>query len=62
VREFVRGGYRALEEPTVVTNRGLPLFTAIPGSPRLRPAQDFHATEQRATVPPGPPGPSPNGG
>jgi len=58
LREFVRGGYQKISEPTIVTNRGLPMFTAVP----VRAARDFRTTEQRATLPPGPPGPSPNGG
>lgn len=59
VREFLRKGYQDIREPTVVTSRGLPLFTVTPGQPDER---HFTTREQRDTLRPGPPGPSPNGG
>lgn len=30
MREFLRGGYKTLQEPTVVSNHGRPAFTVIP--------------------------------
>ena len=30
VRDFMRGGYRDLTEPTVVANHGRPVFTVFP--------------------------------
>lgn len=30
VREFLRGGYKKITEPTIVSNRGAPLFTVYP--------------------------------
>lgn len=63
VREFLRGGYQKITEPTVVTSHGHVLFTVWPGYRDVRvDARDFTATEQRATLREGPPGPSPNGG
>jgi hypothetical protein len=56
LREFLRGGYQKIKMPTIVTSRGVPVFTVIPGAP------GFRTTEQRATLRPGPTGPSPNGG
>lgn len=58
VREFLRGGYQEIEEPTIVTSRGYVLFTVMPG-PRKK---DSTPVRQNGTVPPGPTGPSPNGG
>lgn len=57
VREFLRGGYQKINEPTIVTSHGHVLFTVWPGVRR-----DFPTIEQRATLREGPPGPSPNGG
>ncbi len=31
VREFLRGGYQKIDEPTVITNRGYVMFTVWPG-------------------------------
>ena len=31
VREFLRGGYRTIKEPTVISNHGHPIFTVMPG-------------------------------
>lgn len=59
VREFLRGGYQKITEPTIVTSHGHVLFTVWPGQ---RVARDFHTDAQRATLREGPPGPSPNGG
>jgi hypothetical protein len=30
VREFLRGGYKTLRGPTVISNHGAPLFTVLP--------------------------------
>lgn len=60
IREFLRGGYQKIDRTTIITSRGVPLFTVVPGMGQY--AQDFRTTEQRANLPPGPPGPSPNGG
>lgn len=30
VREFLRGGYKTITEPTVVANHGRPAFTVFP--------------------------------
>jgi len=30
VREFLRGGYREITEPTVISNHGRPVFTVFP--------------------------------
>lgn len=40
VRDFMRGGYRDLTEPTVVSNHGRPVFTVFPhnGGPVIFPA------------------------
>lgn len=63
IREFLRGGYQNLTEPTVILSRGYPKFTVFPGPPRITPAKtDFHTDERRDSIPPGSPGPSPNGG
>lgn len=59
VREFLRGEYQRITEPTIVTSRGVVLFTVWPG---YRAARDFPTTERRATLREGPTGPSPNGG
>jgi hypothetical protein len=56
VREFLRGGYQKISEPTVVTSHGHVLFTVWPG------VRDYRSDAQRATLREGPPGPSPNGG
>lgn len=37
VREFLRGGYRTLKEPTVISSHGHPLFTVIPTRRRVNP-------------------------
>lgn len=36
VREFLRGGYQTIDEPTVVSSRGYVLFTVWPGPPRIK--------------------------
>lgn len=59
VREFLRGGYQKIDQPTVITSRGYVLFTVWPGQ---RVAKDFRDENERATLREGPPGPSPNGG
>ena len=58
VREFLRGGYQKITEPTIITNRGYVMFTVWPGYREPR----FRTDERSDTVPPGPTGPSPNGG
>lgn len=30
VRDFLRGGYRNITEPTVIANHGRPIFTVMP--------------------------------
>ena len=30
VREFMRGGYKLIMEPTIVTKHGRPVFTVLP--------------------------------
>jgi hypothetical protein len=61
LREFLRGGYQVIVEPTVITKRGYPEFTVFPAGPRNK-ALYFHTDEQSDTLRPGPTGPSPNGG
>lgn len=34
IREFLRGGYRKLQGPTVVSSHGRPIFTVLPYAPR----------------------------
>lgn len=65
VREFLRGGYQRIAEPTVISSRGYVLFTVFPGPPRVtlnKPSESFTDADSRDTVREGPPGPSPNGG
>jgi len=56
IREFLRGGYQTITEPTVISSRGTIAFTVFPGP------KASLIRRQSATVPPGPTGPSPNGG
>lgn len=58
LREFLRGGYQRVYEPTVVTKHGYPLFSVFPGPA----SKSFTDDKTRASIPPGPTGPSPNGG
>lgn len=37
IRDFLRGGYQTIKEPTVVMKHGYPSFTVWPGPPRERP-------------------------
>jgi len=63
IRDFLRGGYQKLSEPTVVSSRGLPLFTVFPGPPRITARKSTGTrTGVRDSIPPGSTGPSPNGG
>ena len=63
MREFLRGGYKKLGDVTVVTSKGYPKFTVFPSDTRVSPRKPiFHTDETRDSIPPGPPGPSPNGG
>jgi hypothetical protein len=32
VRKFLRGGYKTIEEPTVITSQGYPIFTVMPAA------------------------------
>lgn len=59
VREFLRGGYQTITEPTVVSSRGYILFTVFPGPPRKKASP---TAQQSGTVRTGSTGPSPNGG
>ena len=59
VREFLRGGYQEINEPTIITSRGYVLFTVMPGPSRKK---DSTPVRQDGNLPPGPTGPSPNGG
>lgn len=33
IREFLRGGYKTIDGPTVVSNHGRPIFTVLPYRP-----------------------------
>lgn len=57
VREFLRGGYQTITEPTIIIKHGYPVFTVFPA-----PGNGYTKQQRGATLPPGSPGPSPNGG
>ena len=53
MREFLRGGYRDLDEPTVVSNHGRPAFTVFPQDDwtekRSRQIASIMTTDQSST-------------
>lgn len=59
LREFLRGGYQKIYEPTIIMKRGYPEFTVWPG---VRAPNTSPSSNAGDSIPPGPPGPSPNGG
>ena len=36
VRDFLRGGYKTLTEPTLISKHGVPYFTVFPPFPAVR--------------------------
>lgn len=36
VRDFLRGGYKKLREPTLISKHGVPIFTVFPPKPAAR--------------------------
>ncbi len=35
IRQFLRGGYQEIKEPTVVTSHGHPVFTVMPAAGQI---------------------------
>lgn len=39
IREFLRGGYQKVDEPTVITSHGHPIFTVMPAKKPAKPTE-----------------------
>ena len=48
IRVFLRGGYKQISEPTVVSSHGYPIFTVMPGGASARPVIGDSIARKRA--------------